>query len=727
MPALKKYDCLEYPESQPRRSPWVRSFCDLYHPSGPWGNNRFSNVPDITSLQRVRFKSYKIPAIYKALQKHEASDHPVHNEFFQALDKYFQQEEYVKGCMQAAREKAVAELRKANKHNKRRTRHSRTRMTPAAVATFAARLTPLPTTTETSTSTHDTRTNKKSSAEVDTDSEETPPASSSASSSRAQKKRAATSNHNEEGSPPKSRRLSFSSTTATTTRKEHHRQEDDDNNGNISWTCRFCTFVNGHANYLCCEMCQGNRFGRVKCQKSLGATSGGFYNDEEEGNITPSYESADDNDKETSQLEEEEVEQDEANAEDRALVMSSSKHDCHATRGDIVCGSKAAWHAAGDCIKSRNDDNEDDQQSTTFSIPTHPSSHEVDRNRAAANLIKPNKTISLDSQPDTNGMDEDDSDKQAAAAVSALTTGADVDKNRAADNVGEEKNDALEDKALDSKARNSADDKDGSQTALPASLTRPSHDAEEKSSTADLTEKNNETSEGKALDSKPDNAADAEVGKQAILPATPTKPSRSDRDEIKEKNADSHTAADSTIELKSTPAVVTPTKPRHGNGVDETQPYEEQENVAASKTSEDDEQRRRNSNDAAPSSTTTKAAPASLQRTAAAGQSEGGAVNEKEEVTTAPPALQLPGGAAMTVTNKVEEKETKTESTCGATKDIFRTMEAIKTKRELLAELFQKRGGSAGDESKDPLCQRIQKEIDQLDGAQLEMILGWDV
>ena len=68
MPVLNKYKCLEISAEERRRSLWVHAYCDLYHPFGAWGSQKFSNAPDFYDSKKhnnrkYRFKGYQIPAI----------------------------------------------------------------------------------------------------------------------------------------------------------------------------------------------------------------------------------------------------------------------------------------------------------------------------------------------------------------------------------------------------------------------------------------------------------------------------------------------------------------------------------------------------------------------------------------------------------------------------------------------------------------------------------------
>lgn len=110
LPTLQKYDCLTYTDATRRRSPWVRAFCDLYHPAGPWGN--FRNSPDITSKRKYSFKSYQIPTLLRQLSASEASRtrSPVHQALHQALTEFYGKEAWYKEFMEGCREVAIVQV-----------------------------------------------------------------------------------------------------------------------------------------------------------------------------------------------------------------------------------------------------------------------------------------------------------------------------------------------------------------------------------------------------------------------------------------------------------------------------------------------------------------------------------------------------------------------------------------------------------------------------------------
>ena len=114
LPALEKYNCLLFSKIKPRRSPWVRAFCDLYHPAGPWGNSKFNDNTDITSPKKYNFKSYQIPTIFKQLQKNQAANQgsQVHVALLEALEEYYSKEQWYKAYVKASEEVAAVEVNK---------------------------------------------------------------------------------------------------------------------------------------------------------------------------------------------------------------------------------------------------------------------------------------------------------------------------------------------------------------------------------------------------------------------------------------------------------------------------------------------------------------------------------------------------------------------------------------------------------------------------------------
>ena len=115
LPALIKYKCLHFSATpnKRRRSPWVRAFCDLHHPAGPWGSNKYSNTPDITSDRKYHFKSYKIPTLYKQLQQYDGcDDSEVHTQLRDALHDYYHKESWYKDFMQGCEAVAANEVNK---------------------------------------------------------------------------------------------------------------------------------------------------------------------------------------------------------------------------------------------------------------------------------------------------------------------------------------------------------------------------------------------------------------------------------------------------------------------------------------------------------------------------------------------------------------------------------------------------------------------------------------
>ena len=96
-----------------RRSPWVRAFCDLYHPAGPWG--RFCNAPDISSKAKYRFKSYKLAKIYEYLKKKVVlgANDAVYMDLYEALHSYYTSAQYYDEFLAACGPIAAAEAKKS--------------------------------------------------------------------------------------------------------------------------------------------------------------------------------------------------------------------------------------------------------------------------------------------------------------------------------------------------------------------------------------------------------------------------------------------------------------------------------------------------------------------------------------------------------------------------------------------------------------------------------------
>jgi len=99
--ALDNYHCLDSPIWRGRRSPWVRAFCHLHHPSGPWGDRKFKNTPSITSTKRHNFKSYFVQKVYDNLKKCNDSSCGVHSRSKERMDKFMEMKEYYDECMKA--------------------------------------------------------------------------------------------------------------------------------------------------------------------------------------------------------------------------------------------------------------------------------------------------------------------------------------------------------------------------------------------------------------------------------------------------------------------------------------------------------------------------------------------------------------------------------------------------------------------------------------------------
>ncbi|GFH61948.1 hypothetical protein CTEN210_18424 [Chaetoceros tenuissimus] len=111
LPALDKYKCLDPPFKR-KRSPWVRAYCDLYHPSGPWGSSKFLNAPDIEKKTKYSFKGYKMQSIYRNLQSY-TGDNAIHKELYKRLQDFYEtKEKYFSSFMKSCEEIAYLELAK---------------------------------------------------------------------------------------------------------------------------------------------------------------------------------------------------------------------------------------------------------------------------------------------------------------------------------------------------------------------------------------------------------------------------------------------------------------------------------------------------------------------------------------------------------------------------------------------------------------------------------------
>lgn len=249
LPALNKYNCLDFTTTKQRRSPWVRAFCDLYHPSGPWGSRKFSKAPDIASKTKYGFKSYKVPKIYATL-KNYPSKNRVHMDLLNALKEYMSREEYYKSFLVAATTIARVEANKpmatrANLETLTLTSGDVTLTIEAATLAIERRHERETTTA----STRDQTTESNNSLDLVDKENSTPPATPTvASSARTTRKRDIRDFMVSPGGPtPVRRRLNSSdSDVATATNKE-------------GWRCELCTFLNGNEDHLACGVCSASR------------------------------------------------------------------------------------------------------------------------------------------------------------------------------------------------------------------------------------------------------------------------------------------------------------------------------------------------------------------------------------------------------------------------------------------------------------------------------------
>jgi len=118
LPVLKECRCLEITGEERRRSPYTKAFCKIYHPhDGPWGSSKFSNAPTIFSdgakknSKKFSFKSYFLPTIYKHLKKYEGRSR-VHLELREALDEFYEKEEWQKEFLRGCKRWGAAEANK---------------------------------------------------------------------------------------------------------------------------------------------------------------------------------------------------------------------------------------------------------------------------------------------------------------------------------------------------------------------------------------------------------------------------------------------------------------------------------------------------------------------------------------------------------------------------------------------------------------------------------------
>ena len=89
LPALDTYKCLVSYDIIPpkRRSPWVCAFWGLHRLSGHWGKYQHKPNPETNKHVKYDFKSKKIPAIHKHLQRYQGNSQ-VHKELLRRLDEY---------------------------------------------------------------------------------------------------------------------------------------------------------------------------------------------------------------------------------------------------------------------------------------------------------------------------------------------------------------------------------------------------------------------------------------------------------------------------------------------------------------------------------------------------------------------------------------------------------------------------------------------------------------
>jgi hypothetical protein len=110
--ALERHGCLESPVWKGRRSPWVKAFCDLYHPAGPWGENKFKKTLSMTSNQRYSFKATKVQKVYETLKNGcvHLQTSETHRKLLEKLEEFHSKQkyynEYMAACKKIAEEQA---------------------------------------------------------------------------------------------------------------------------------------------------------------------------------------------------------------------------------------------------------------------------------------------------------------------------------------------------------------------------------------------------------------------------------------------------------------------------------------------------------------------------------------------------------------------------------------------------------------------------------------------
>jgi len=109
LPSLDKYKCLQSLEFQGRQSPWVRSFCDLYHDAGPWGASKFSN----SLIESAHFD--RVASIYQHLKMYKG-ECDVHTELLRRLAEFFDKKEYYENFIKGCKEIAEHEMQKPKKN-----------------------------------------------------------------------------------------------------------------------------------------------------------------------------------------------------------------------------------------------------------------------------------------------------------------------------------------------------------------------------------------------------------------------------------------------------------------------------------------------------------------------------------------------------------------------------------------------------------------------------------
>lgn len=111
---LEKHNCFNSPVWKGRRSPWVKAFCDLYHPAGPWGEKKFRRSLPMTSPSRYSFKSSKVQKVYETLKNGclHLQTSETHRRLLNKLEEFMSKQKYYNEYMAACKMIADQEVKK---------------------------------------------------------------------------------------------------------------------------------------------------------------------------------------------------------------------------------------------------------------------------------------------------------------------------------------------------------------------------------------------------------------------------------------------------------------------------------------------------------------------------------------------------------------------------------------------------------------------------------------